>query len=414
MFNSEIFSRDQYTIETRPESFACIPILRKNTVFAILYLENNKIDTAFSTSTVSILRIIATQAAISIENAIIYEKLLREFNLRKQKGKLLKKSENFFRKTLDHLSEVVVLADKEDLPLFISANAKEFFGATADSLFSFSKVRHFFQVGKDDFEFEEREEREIRFENFMQQERSAIVNCLKIQIGKAERLYTFKDTTERKKLEEAFLHASEEERRKLGSDLHDGACQTLYAALLFLEILKKKAQNNIFDLQILDKVYKTLEAGIVEVRSAGRGLFPLEIGEEPRQALETLAQTISNLFRVECVAQVRSKIRISDYQLIHIYRIAQEASTNAIRHGQAKRIEYQLEQSGGKMIFRVMNDGKPLSSTSAASEGVGTRSMKYRASILGGILNFSQTDKWPFIVEAEFPIDQLQKKRVQM
>ncbi|MBV8481232.1 MAG: PAS domain S-box protein [Verrucomicrobia bacterium] len=199
---------------------------------------------------------------------------------------------------------------------------------------------------------------------------------------------------ERRVLEEELLDASSREQQRIGQDLHDSLCQQL-AGIEF--------QNSVL-VQQLAKVPETqAEAARIgelirnatkQARSLARGLSPVEI--EPNglmAALNILATNAANLFRVncsfECPQPVLLKNRIS---ATHLYRIAQEAIGNAMKHGQAKTIVISLKSLDGEIILTVKDNGVGFSQAGRAIEGMGLRIMEYRADMIGAMLRIDSIE----------------------
>jgi two-component system, LuxR family, sensor kinase FixL len=108
-------------------------------------------------------------------------------------------------------------------------------------------------------------------------------------------------------------------------------------------------------------------------------------------ALESLAQSVSRLHRVNCTFRRYGQVAASDDQVaMHLYRIAQEAVQNALRHGRAKNIAISLQSAGELLTLCVSDDGTGIASP--AADGIGLAIMRYRARISGGELSIEQSE----------------------
>jgi signal transduction histidine kinase len=107
-----------------------------------------------------------------------------------------------------------------------------------------------------------------------------------------------------------------------------------------------------------------------------------------RNALQSLATATSRNFNVGCDFLSPTPVRIHDnVAATHLYRIAQEALHNAIRHGRAKRILIELASQDGRLTLAVRDDGSGFSGPPTRHAGIGLRVMRHRASTIGGALD---------------------------
>lgn len=195
------------------------------------------------------------------------------------------------------------------------------------------------------------------------------------------------DLTDRKRLEKEVLEISDREHRRIAQDLHDGLGQQLAGISCLCDALKQDmaAQKSP---QAADaaKVARLLNDAVSQTRRLARGLYPVE--DEPEglmHALAELAERTTDIFRVDCQFLCPRPVRVeNDSVATHLYRIAQEAVTNAIKHGQAKWIEIGLASSAQRIILAVRNDGNGICKTPRPGNGMGLRIMEYRAGLIGG------------------------------
>jgi two-component system, NarL family, sensor histidine kinase UhpB len=197
------------------------------------------------------------------------------------------------------------------------------------------------------------------------------------------------NTTERKRLEEEILQIGEREQRRMGQDLHDGICQHLTGIELksqsLADILEKKSKPQAAQAEaIAGHVREVLS----QVRSLARGLSPFILEAEGlTSALRELAAGTEKLFGVKCNFGSDAAVSISDQAVAtHLYRIAQEAVTNAIKHGKAGAVEISLTNTDGKTLLSVSDNGIGFKPAAATGVGMGLRTMQYRAGIIGAAL----------------------------
>lgn len=208
-------------------------------------------------------------------------------------------------------------------------------------------------------------------------------------------LYTgiIRDITERKSLQREVLGIAEGEQRRIGQDLHDSTQQELAGlgmlAQTLLDNLSKVTDNldaaQISRLRELTmKIVKGIARAHREVQSIARGLVPLRIGSEGlMDALRELAFKTDDLEGVTCAFKCEQPVEIEESLIAtHLYRIAQEAVTNALKHGRAEHILIALETDNGQTILQIADDGIGFDSTKEC-EGLGLKTMPYRASLMG-------------------------------
>lgn len=198
------------------------------------------------------------------------------------------------------------------------------------------------------------------------------------------------DISERKRLEAEILHIAEAERQRVAADLHDGICQELTgigftASAMGREL--KRARH------ALAKKVKSLENAIsdavVHTRQVARGLNAVVAdGHGLMHALEQLAETTEQTQRIRCTFNCPADISIQNPIVANeLYRIAQEAVSNAVRHGRARKIEVSLRSDKKRVHLAVEDDGKGIERPEGGHLGMGLRVMQYRAGLIGGVLS---------------------------
>ena len=126
---------------------------------------------------------------------------------------------------------------------------------------------------------------------------------------------------------------------------------------------------------------------IDEAHNVARGLCPLEPEPEAlAPALRALTKRMQEVAAVRCECMTTGDVRVADPEMAqHLYRIAQEALSNAVRHAKASRIRLEFRGTDSELTLQVEDDGVGLPAASPAG-GMGLRTMMYRAEILGGKL----------------------------
>jgi PAS domain S-box-containing protein len=198
-----------------------------------------------------------------------------------------------------------------------------------------------------------------------------------------------RDITNRINLELEVLHISEREHRRIAQDLHDGLGQLLVgAAYLTGTVQQDLAAKSRPQARKLRRVQDVISEAISQTRNLARGLHPVE--PDPNglvAALDALAARTKKLFQVRCHFRCRQPVLIRDNAVAtHLFRIAQEAVTNAIKHGKPGRIEISLAETPGHINLAINDDGSGLPARRRKSAGLGLRIMRYRAGLIGGSL----------------------------
>lgn len=194
---------------------------------------------------------------------------------------------------------------------------------------------------------------------------------------------------EHKRLEREILAVGERERHSIGADLHDNLGQQLTALELMCTAVKEDAAEQPTLAKRLDAMGKMLREAISQTRFLARGLVP--VGEEPdalQIGLTELAERTNALGRMHCRVDSPQPIAIRDpFVAGHLYRIAQEAVNNAVKHSRATHIVIRLVHEGSKLVLEISDDGAGLTKPrSGQSSGLGLGIMQHRARVVGAEL----------------------------
>jgi PAS domain S-box-containing protein len=199
--------------------------------------------------------------------------------------------------------------------------------------------------------------------------------------------------TMRRQLEEKLLAVSSREQLRIGHDLHDGLCQQLAGIEFRTVVLAGKLAGNLDAREEVERIGAWLRDSMQHARILSRGLAPVDLEANGLMAaLSQLATSCGQLYGVDCQFDCDQPVLIAAQEVAtHLYRIAQEALTNAIKHGHAKTIIIGLRQTSGETLLTVTNDGSPLPPDSERRGGMGLQIMRYRADMIGATLHFEST-----------------------
>lgn len=194
---------------------------------------------------------------------------------------------------------------------------------------------------------------------------------------------------EQMRLEREVLNVSESERQRIGHDLHDGLGQRLTAASMATQALLEAVKNHAPELTAHgDLVARQLREAIAEARALSHGLAPVSMEAEGlMQALAEMASSVSSSGQVRCVLDCPQPVHVSSVEVgSHLFRIAQEAVNNALKHAAPSEIRIGLEQKEGRLVLEIEDDGSGLDESQPAADGLGLRVMRYRARLIGAVL----------------------------
>ena len=215
------------------------------------------------------------------------------------------------------------------------------------------------------------------------------------------------EVEDRKSLEKELLSVIERERRRIGQELHDGIGQQLAGITFMAEVLRGKLRHKSLTKEIpfAGRISTCVGQVAQQTRNLARGLAPVDLdinGLAP--ALEELAATTEQLFDVSCICECERTVAKNDASVtINLYRIAQEAITNAIKHGRAKYIRVRVAGKNGRSALSVESDGLAFSDGQARSGGMGLRIMRYRAETINGSLDIRKGARGGTLVTCVFP-----------
>ena len=194
---------------------------------------------------------------------------------------------------------------------------------------------------------------------------------------------------ERQRLEAELIQLSEREQQRFAQELHDGLGQHLTAAAIHAELLARDLQSGAAQ-QAAQRIEGMLSDAVSQTRLLARGLFPVEIEDNGLMAaLQQLAESTTRLARQPCTLHYPRPVELSDHTVsTHLYRIAQEAVNNAVKHAPGAPIEITLQADGEGVRLGVRNAAGRVPPRQRASEGpgIGLRIARHRAHLIDAVL----------------------------
>jgi PAS domain S-box-containing protein len=210
--------------------------------------------------------------------------------------------------------------------------------------------------------------------------------------GRIERLTGFvRDVSERREINRRLLAAAEQERRRLGEDLHDDLCQRLAAIKLRCGLLERElARDSSPHAAVAAELAAAIAGATALSRSFARGLAPVALDSEGlASALDVLTKSAATIHGISIGFECSGPVATPDPDTaMHLYRIAQELISNAAKHAQPSRILVRLTAEANSLRLEVENDGVPLAISEVPGEGMGWHFLRSRAEAIGASLTF--------------------------
>jgi PAS domain S-box-containing protein len=319
--------------------------------------------------------------------------VIQDVTARRDSERRLRRSEALLRVTTSNTADTLLLLDTALRVRFVNnavngLTPEQIIGRDIHSLLPVSaragvlrKLAHILESGETTtFEFESAENGQQQyFEN-----RAVLVRDDGIATGIS---ISMRDITERKRLEQEILDVSGRERRSIGRDLHDGLGQELTGIALMLRGLTGRIQQRCPDVvENVNEIVGHLNQSIETARSLARGLLPVRTETGGLSAaLRALAARSRDLYGLEVTfhSELCPEFVFSETDASHLYRIAQEALTNASRHGHASLVDIGLIARENGFALRIIDNGVGFVRPAPSASGMGLKIMKYRADMIG-------------------------------
>lgn len=210
---------------------------------------------------------------------------------------------------------------------------------------------------------------------------------------------------ERYQLQNALLSISEREKQHIAQELHDGICQhlagTAMTSKLLEHLLEKRGDS---EAKYAKQIGDLLRTGLDEARNLSHGLHPVK--DDPNglsDALAQLSKTVTNLFCIRCFFRCASPVFVEKpATATHLFRIAQEAVNNAIKHGEASKVLIGLRYAEEGIVLSIRDNGVGIDDHTP-STGMGMQIMKHRAAAIGATVTIRRAEKHGTLVTCTLP-----------
>lgn len=195
--------------------------------------------------------------------------------------------------------------------------------------------------------------------------------------------------SERMRLERELLEIVEKERRRMGFDLHDDLSQKLMGVSFLITALERNVANkNMPTLAETRKIQTLINQIINHTHDLAHDFSSLDSqGGDIARELKGLAAHVRKMFQTSCRFDCRGKIPVLNQNVTaQLYKIAQEAASNAVKHGHARLISISLAHQPDRLVLTITNDGTPFPENKGENHRMGLRIMNSRASMIGASL----------------------------
>jgi signal transduction histidine kinase len=212
---------------------------------------------------------------------------------------------------------------------------------------------------------------------------------------------------ERRRLENELLEIAENERRRIGFDLHDDLGQKLTGVSMMIKGLEQRlCRDQHACAEDARKSGELIEQMIHHTHQLARQFSSLDVaGDDLADALKQLAANVEKMFGISCVLTMKGEIPVVPGNgTMQFYKIAQEAVSNAIKHGQATRVAISVSGNSDKLVLTIRNDGVPFELPEGKKNRMGLRIMNYRARTVGATFDIQPNHKNGTIVTCMLPI----------
>ncbi|NIR44271.1 MAG: PAS domain-containing protein [Gemmatimonadetes bacterium] len=223
-------------------------------------------------------------------------------------------------------------------------------------------------------------------------------------------LAALQDITDRKRLERGIANRSLIEQRLLGRELHDTVGQQVTAIAFLAKSLQRKLEDRGMDeSEIAATLVESSDKAKQQVRALMRGLMPVEIDAHGLAgALEDLAHQRESVYGVRCPVETKGQVALDDNTAAtHLYKIAQEATLNAIKHGKARNLTLRLYGDDRDLTLEVEDDGAGFDAEEVDGDGVGLHIMRHRASLIGGSVEVISSRREGTRITCRVPLTEL-------
>ncbi len=214
------------------------------------------------------------------------------------------------------------------------------------------------------------------------------------------------DISQQIRLQREIMEIPVREQRRIGQELHDGIGQQLTGLSMLATSLLNKASHPIHNLA--SQLATGLQDTLKQVRALSHGMVPTEIDAQSfPAALRNLAENTQQQCHMPVNLELHEEIHFFNNAMVgHLYRIAQEALNNAIKHAECTEILISLGINGDDGVLKVYDNGKGMADYNHTGDGLGLSIMKYRSNLFAGKVKINSGPEIGTQVTCRFPLKQ--------
>jgi len=216
------------------------------------------------------------------------------------------------------------------------------------------------------------------------------------------------DITKQRQMEHRLLQVSEEERRRIGQDLHDILASHLAGTTMMAKGLEQKVdRGQDVTADDLHAIVRQVQKAAHQTRILSHSLMPVRMEDQDLgDALRHLIENKQELTDIECTVDVGAEVPpIEKTVAMHLYRIAYEAMNNAVKHADPDHVRVRFTQDGDHLMLTVCDDGVGISDECTQADGLGLHMMRYRADVIGADLHVQPSEGGGTIVRCRLPVE---------
>ncbi|MGX6998153.1 AAA family ATPase [Caballeronia sp. KNU42] len=409
------FAADPYISQHQTRSLLCLPLMNRAKLIGALYLENNLTTRVFAPARIAALRMLASQAATSLENTRLYRDLAeRESRIRRlvdaniigiivwrSNGDILEANDAFLR---------MVGYEREDLVSgrvrWTDLTPPEWHESTKLAL---ARISELGQLQPEEKEYLRKDGSRV----------AVMIGRVAFEAGGKEGVAFVVDLTERKEAEHRLREsyemlreltsrretAREEERRHIAREMHDELGQYLTALRMRASALRMRFDNGPADLfEETRTLIALVDKTMLVARGVIKSLRPPVLDAGIVAALEWLAAEFDRNGRTVCRLRVQDEnIPMSEDHAIVLFRLVQEALTNVARHAAASEVIIMLERTTGGCVLEVRDDGQGFDAQAIRKTSFGLAGMEERVVMLGGQIQVVSAPGAGTAIRVSFP-----------
>lgn len=215
---------------------------------------------------------------------------------------------------------------------------------------------------------------------------------------------------ERKRLENELLEIAENERRRIGLDLHDDLGQKMTGMLLIARALEQRLTKQAHkEAEEVKRICELIEQSVSHTHNLAHHFSSIDAdGEDLAEVMNGLAATVKKMFSIPCECTIKGEIpALPENASAQFYKIAQEAVSNAIKHGKASGVWISVVGHPQKLVVTIKNDGIPYTPPANPKARMGLRTMNYRANTIGATFEIQADGEEGTIVTCVLPLQKL-------